>query len=351
MQKKPLNFIVFCIYVLLVSFTSLSHRRHHREERAGALGAAAHCVGGGSARGAAHVTMLALLVGVLGWGLCGAAAAYDITSWAIAVAQPLYVTRCSRCPGGSGPSPSSRSRPPSCSASAGSSSHGGLDTLARRSLRSVSRRRHSGAGAATHHPSRCHRRRAPHGPAAERRRPPCSALEPSRPRRQIRRRHGLPHRFLTREALSRPRQASSAVAQAVPRRSHLPAARQRRRPRNRGAGRRANPPPPPRLRSIPLASGSTATSPSHPTSRPGSSTLEQLAARAAAGTTAGARGQAATAGPWTRPPSTRRPGPLRGVSGCGLPRRLPSPDGGSTKARSGRPLARRRRQCGAARWP
>ena len=163
------------------------------------------------------------------------------------------------------------------------------------------------------------------------------------PRRQIRRRHGLLRRFLTREALSRPRQASSTVAQAVPRRSHLPAARQRRRPRNRGAGRRANPPPPPRLRSIPLASGSTATSPSHPTSRPGSSTLEQLAARAAAGTTAGARGQAATAGPWTRPPSTWQPGPLRGVSGCGLPRRIPSPDGGSTKARSGRPLARRRR--------
>ena len=258
MKKKPLNFIIFCIYVLLISFTSLSHRRHREEERAGALGAAAHCAGGGSARGAAHVAMLALLVGVLGWGLCGA----------VAVAQPLYVTRCCRCPGGSGPSPSSRSRPPSCTASADSSSHGGLDSLASRSLRSVSGRRHGGAGAATHHPSRCHRRRAPHGPAAERRRPPCSALEPSRPHRQICRRHGLPRRFLTREALSRPRQASSAVAQAVPRRSHLPAARQRRRPRNRGAGRRANPPPPPRLRSIPLASGSTATSPSHPTSRP-----------------------------------------------------------------------------------
>ncbi|KAG2599994.1 hypothetical protein PVAP13_5KG481907 [Panicum virgatum] len=142
-----------------------------------------------------------------GWGpqlgLCGAAAAYDVTSWAIAVAQPLYVTRCCRCPGGSGPSPSSRSRPPSCSASAGSSSHGGLDTLARRSLHSVSRRRHGGAGAVTHHPSRCHRRRAPHGPGAERRRPPCSALELSRPRRQIRRRHGLQRRFLAREALSR----------------------------------------------------------------------------------------------------------------------------------------------------
>jgi len=136
-------------------------------------------------------------------GAMRAATAYEVTSWAIAVAQPLYVTRCCRCPGGSGPSPSSRSRPPSCSASAGSSSHGGLDTLARRSLRSVSRRQHGRAGAATHHPSRCHRRRAPHGPAAERRRPPCSALEPSRPRRQIRRRHGLPRRFLTREALSR----------------------------------------------------------------------------------------------------------------------------------------------------
>ncbi|RLN08412.1 protein DETOXIFICATION 35-like isoform X1 [Panicum miliaceum] len=45
---------------------------------------------------AAHVAMFALFVGVLGWGLRGAAAAYDLTSWAIAVAQLLYVTRCCR---------------------------------------------------------------------------------------------------------------------------------------------------------------------------------------------------------------------------------------------------------------
>jgi len=42
MQKNRLNFIVLCIYVLLINFTSLSHRRHREEERAGALGAAAH---------------------------------------------------------------------------------------------------------------------------------------------------------------------------------------------------------------------------------------------------------------------------------------------------------------------
>ena len=46
---------------------------------------------------AAHVAILALLVGVLGWGLRGAAATYDVTSWGIAVAQLLYVTR--RCRG------------------------------------------------------------------------------------------------------------------------------------------------------------------------------------------------------------------------------------------------------------
>ena len=91
--KKPLNFIVFCIYVLLISFTSLSHRRHREEERAGALGAAAHCAGGGGARGAAHVAMLALLVSVLGWGLCGAAAAYDVTSWAALRHALLQVPR------------------------------------------------------------------------------------------------------------------------------------------------------------------------------------------------------------------------------------------------------------------
>ncbi|TVU27674.1 hypothetical protein EJB05_19170 [Eragrostis curvula] len=47
---------------------------------------------------AAHVAMLALFVSVLGWGLAGAAAAYDITSWAVAVAQLVYVTRF--CQGG-----------------------------------------------------------------------------------------------------------------------------------------------------------------------------------------------------------------------------------------------------------
>jgi len=78
----------------------LFHLSYREEEHAGALGAAAHCAGNGSARGAAHIAMLALLVGVLGWGLCGAAAAYDVTSWAIAVAQPLYVMHCCRCPGG-----------------------------------------------------------------------------------------------------------------------------------------------------------------------------------------------------------------------------------------------------------
>ncbi|KAL6635377.1 hypothetical protein ACP70R_028048 [Stipagrostis hirtigluma subsp. patula] len=45
---------------------------------------------------AAHVAMLALFVSVLGWGLAGAAAAYDVTSWGIAVAQVAYVTRCCR---------------------------------------------------------------------------------------------------------------------------------------------------------------------------------------------------------------------------------------------------------------
>ncbi|CAO2040159.1 unnamed protein product [Urochloa humidicola] len=49
---------------------------------------------------AAHVAMLALFVGKLGWGLRGAAAAYDVTAWAVAVAQIVYVTR--RCGDGGG---------------------------------------------------------------------------------------------------------------------------------------------------------------------------------------------------------------------------------------------------------
>ncbi|CAL4967707.1 unnamed protein product [Urochloa decumbens] len=47
----------------------------------------------GAAALAAHVAMLALFVGALGWGLRGAAAAYDVTAWAVAVAQVVYVTR------------------------------------------------------------------------------------------------------------------------------------------------------------------------------------------------------------------------------------------------------------------
>jgi MATE family multidrug resistance protein len=46
---------------------------------------------------AAHGAMLALFVPVLGWGLRGAAAAYDATSWLVALAQVAYVTR--RCRG------------------------------------------------------------------------------------------------------------------------------------------------------------------------------------------------------------------------------------------------------------
>ncbi|KAF7092170.1 hypothetical protein CFC21_094675 [Triticum aestivum] len=42
---------------------------------------------------AAHVAMLYLFVSRLGWGLAGAAAAYDVTSWGIAVAQVVYVVR------------------------------------------------------------------------------------------------------------------------------------------------------------------------------------------------------------------------------------------------------------------
>ncbi|CAL4886061.1 unnamed protein product [Urochloa decumbens] len=43
----------------------------------------------GAAALAAHVAMLALFVGAIGWGLRGAAAAYDVTAWAVAVAQGL----------------------------------------------------------------------------------------------------------------------------------------------------------------------------------------------------------------------------------------------------------------------
>ncbi|CAN6273919.1 unnamed protein product [Urochloa humidicola] len=42
---------------------------------------------------AAHVALLTLFVGALGWGLRGAAAAYDVTAWAVGVAQVVYVTR------------------------------------------------------------------------------------------------------------------------------------------------------------------------------------------------------------------------------------------------------------------
>ncbi|RCV08982.1 hypothetical protein SETIT_1G370600v2 [Setaria italica] len=51
---------------------------------------------------AAHVAMLALFVGALGWGLRGAAAAYDVTSWGVAVAQAVYVTRWCRGQGWEG---------------------------------------------------------------------------------------------------------------------------------------------------------------------------------------------------------------------------------------------------------
>jgi len=51
----------------------------------------------GAAALAAHVAMLALFVPVLGWGLSGAATAYDVTSWLVALAQVAYVTR--RCRG------------------------------------------------------------------------------------------------------------------------------------------------------------------------------------------------------------------------------------------------------------
>lgn len=49
---------------------------------------------------AAHVAMLALFVSWLGWGLPGAALAYDVTSWAIAVAQLVYVVSCCGDDGG-----------------------------------------------------------------------------------------------------------------------------------------------------------------------------------------------------------------------------------------------------------
>ncbi|KAL5207946.1 hypothetical protein ABZP36_032381 [Zizania latifolia] len=39
----------------------------------------------------AHVGLLALFVSVLGWGIAGAAAAYDVSAWLIALAQVAYV--------------------------------------------------------------------------------------------------------------------------------------------------------------------------------------------------------------------------------------------------------------------
>ncbi|XP_040376990.1 protein DETOXIFICATION 35-like [Oryza brachyantha] len=39
----------------------------------------------------AHVVLLALFVSALGWGIAGAAAAYDVSSWLIALAQVAYV--------------------------------------------------------------------------------------------------------------------------------------------------------------------------------------------------------------------------------------------------------------------
>ncbi|KAJ1255057.1 hypothetical protein BS78_K294000 [Paspalum vaginatum] len=51
---------------------------------------------------AAHAAMLVLFVPVLGWGLPGAAAAYNATSWAVAVAQVVYVTRWCRGQGWEG---------------------------------------------------------------------------------------------------------------------------------------------------------------------------------------------------------------------------------------------------------
>jgi multidrug resistance protein, MATE family len=39
----------------------------------------------------AHVALLALFVSVLGWGVAGAAAAYDVSSWFISLAQVAYV--------------------------------------------------------------------------------------------------------------------------------------------------------------------------------------------------------------------------------------------------------------------
>ncbi|KAL6635378.1 hypothetical protein ACP70R_028049 [Stipagrostis hirtigluma subsp. patula] len=42
----------------------------------------------------AHVGLLALFVSVLGWGVAGAAAAYDVSSWFTSVAQVAYVVAC-----------------------------------------------------------------------------------------------------------------------------------------------------------------------------------------------------------------------------------------------------------------
>uniref|UniRef100_A0A0D9UVT3 Protein DETOXIFICATION n=1 Tax=Leersia perrieri TaxID=77586 RepID=A0A0D9UVT3_9ORYZ len=48
----------------------------------------------------AHVALLALFVSVLGWGIAGAAAAYDVSSWVTALAQVGYVVGWCRGDGG-----------------------------------------------------------------------------------------------------------------------------------------------------------------------------------------------------------------------------------------------------------
>ena len=41
-----------------------------------------------------HIVILHLFVNVFKWGTVGAAAAYDISAWAIAVAQVIYMVGC-----------------------------------------------------------------------------------------------------------------------------------------------------------------------------------------------------------------------------------------------------------------
>lgn len=38
-----------------------------------------------------HIGMLYLFISVFGWGLAGAAAAYDISAWGVALAQVAYI--------------------------------------------------------------------------------------------------------------------------------------------------------------------------------------------------------------------------------------------------------------------